>query len=419
MLKRMNARSAYYLLNAVQGLAMSLAFTVNSIYRVEVVGLNALQLVLVGTTLEVTAFAFEVPTGIVADVYSRRLSSIIGFALFGLSFLIEGNLPFYAAVLAAQVVLGIGWTFTSGALDAWIADEIGPEVVGPAYLRGSQFFMAGNLVAIPLAVLFGRDHVSIPIVIGGAVLIGLALILSLIMPEDGFQRMPKENRQTWTQLRSMLTDSAQLVRKRPSLQVFVAVAAFVGLYSEGFDRLHAAHLLENFHFPLILGLGTVAWFGILRAGTLLLSMAAAEVADRRVDMTSEPALIRALQWCFGLVILGLIGFAGTRSLLVAVAAIWLINVMRATTSPLNGAWINRHIDSKNRATVLSMASQIDALGQFVGGPVLGVVGLRSLRAAFVGSAVILSPVLALYQRALTRSPQSPPVAEDLSGATEG
>ncbi|MGA9531714.1 MAG: MFS transporter, partial [Anaerolineales bacterium] len=367
----MDARKIYYLLSALQGLAMSLAFTVNQIYRVEVVGLDALQLVLVGTTLELTAFLFEVPTGIVADVYSRRLSTIIGFALFGIAFLIEGSLPNYGAVLTAQIVLGIGWTFTSGALDAWIADEIGPDHVGPAFLRGSQFFMAGNLGGIPLAVLLGTSQVFLPILLGGGVLVALAILLSITMPEDGFQRAPKESRQTWMQMKSTLTDSVQLVRTRPSLQVFVSVAAFVGLYSEGFDRLQAAHLLENFSFPVFLGLGTVAWFGIIRAGTLLLSLAAAEVAERKVDMTSEPALIRALQLCFGLVIVGLIGFAGTRSLFVAVAAIWLINVMRATTSPLNGAWINRHIDSKNRATVLSMSSQIDALGQFVGGPILG------------------------------------------------
>jgi DHA3 family tetracycline resistance protein-like MFS transporter len=397
---RLDARKVYYLLSATQGLAMSLAFTVNQIYRVEVVGLNALQLVLVGTTLEITAFIFELPTGIVADVYSRRLSTIIGFGLFGLAFLIEGSLPTYADVLAAQVVLGIGWTFTSGALDAWIADEIGPEHVGPVFLRSSQFFNAGNLAAIPLAVVLGSSRVSKPILLGGGVLIALAIMLAITMPEDGFIRRPKESRQTWTQMKSTLVDSVRLVRTRPSLQVFVSVAAFVGLYSEGFDRLHAAHLLENFRSPLILGLGTVAWFGMLRAGTLLLSMAAAEIAERKVDLTSEPALIRALQLCFGLVIIGLVAFAGTRSLLIAVAAIWLINVTRATTAPLTGAWINRHIDSENRATVLSMSSQIDALGQFVGGPVLGAVGLRSLRAAFVGSAIILSPVIALYQRAL-------------------
>ena len=59
----------------------TLVWTAMMVYQVQVVGLSALQLVLVGTTMEVTAFLFEIPTGIVADVYSRRLSTIIGVFL--------------------------------------------------------------------------------------------------------------------------------------------------------------------------------------------------------------------------------------------------------------------------------------------------------------------------------------------------
>ena len=65
-----------------------------AIYFVEVVGLDALQLVLIGTALEVSAFLFEVPTGVVADVYSRRLSVIIGTILLGFGFMLAGSIPF-------------------------------------------------------------------------------------------------------------------------------------------------------------------------------------------------------------------------------------------------------------------------------------------------------------------------------------
>ena len=56
----------------------TMVFTVSGIYAVQEVGLNPLQLVLVGTALEASAFLFEVPTGVVADVYSRRLSVMSG-----------------------------------------------------------------------------------------------------------------------------------------------------------------------------------------------------------------------------------------------------------------------------------------------------------------------------------------------------
>jgi hypothetical protein len=72
----------------------------------------------VGTTLEGCIFLFEVPTGVVADVYSRRLSIIIGFFLIGAGFIVEGSFPVFGAVLLSQVFWGIGYTFTSGATES-------------------------------------------------------------------------------------------------------------------------------------------------------------------------------------------------------------------------------------------------------------------------------------------------------------
>src|SRR5438874_6941692 len=106
---------------------LSLSWTVTSIYRLQTVHLDPLQLVLVGTMLEATCFLFEVPTGVVADTFSRRLSVIIGFFILGIGTGLEGMFPLFAVVLLSQVVAGIGYTFLSGATEAWIADEIGEE----------------------------------------------------------------------------------------------------------------------------------------------------------------------------------------------------------------------------------------------------------------------------------------------------
>ena len=109
-----------------------LVFTVNLIYQVQVAHLNPLQLVLVGTVLEGTSFLFEVPTGIVADVYSRRLSIIIGTFLLGVGLALQGVVPSFGVILLAQVIWGIGYTFTSGATEAWLTDEIGVDPREPA-----------------------------------------------------------------------------------------------------------------------------------------------------------------------------------------------------------------------------------------------------------------------------------------------
>ena len=114
-----------------------MVFTISQIYRISQVGLTPLQLVLVYTTLEITASVFEIPTGVVADVFSRKLSIIIGFFLFGVGFIVEGAFPIFTTVLIAQVIWGLGWTFISGAHEAWIAVEVGVNKVGSVYIRGT------------------------------------------------------------------------------------------------------------------------------------------------------------------------------------------------------------------------------------------------------------------------------------------
>ena len=130
MTKRLNGYTVYLLQSFTAELLFAVIFTVSTLYQVETVGLNPFQLVLVGTLLEFTAFVAEVPTGIIADVYSRRLSIIIGFVLVGLGFIVEGSIPQFWAILLAQVIWGIGITFMSGAQEAWVADEVGPENAG-------------------------------------------------------------------------------------------------------------------------------------------------------------------------------------------------------------------------------------------------------------------------------------------------
>ncbi len=85
-MRQLPAVPTYYILCFATDFFLWTIFTMNQAYQVTVVGLNPLQLVLVGTTLEAFLFIFEVPTGIVADVYSRRLSLVIGYVLMGMGF---------------------------------------------------------------------------------------------------------------------------------------------------------------------------------------------------------------------------------------------------------------------------------------------------------------------------------------------
>ena len=419
-MKRLDATPVYLIYSGATALFFTIVFTLNLVYQAQTVGLSPFQLVLVGTTLETAAFLFEIPTGIVADAYSRRLSVIIGTALIEIGFLIEGSTPTFEAVLLSQVAWGIGATFVSGADNAWIADELGDERAGQVYMRGAQ---AGQLLTLPgiaLAVLLGRAGLNVPVVIGGLLFLGLAVFLAIVMPEAGFRPAPREERTSWGRMFATLREGVGLVRLRPLLLVILLVSLVYGVYSEGFDRLYTPHLL-SFGLPEVGGLDTAAWFGLIGAVVSVLSLGATESVRRRVNLQDSRAVSRALAWLYGGVALLTVAFALAGSFGLALLAYWATRVLRGTSDPLYTAWLNQHTASNVRATVFSMAAQANAVGQIAGGPAVGAIAaLRSLRAALSVAGLLFLPVLALFGRARRLTPTPIPLdAAEAAPLSEG
>jgi DHA3 family tetracycline resistance protein-like MFS transporter len=360
--------------------------------------------VLVGTTVEVSIFLFEVPTGVVADAYSRRTSIIIGYFLMGIGFLIEGLFPAFLPIVLAQIFWGLGYTFTSGATQAWISDEIGEEPANKLLLRANRVSLYASLLGMGLAILIGSQSVGLPILVGGigVVLIGFALMV--IMPETGFRPTPKEDRNNWQHMGHTFKEGIKAVRVRPRLMTILGVGLLYGLYSEGFDRLWVKHIIDTFDVPIIFGQTEVAFFGLLRAGSMILSILATHFVEKRVNTASPLAIGRAtLGITFG-ISAGLVSFALSPIFTVTIIAYWVISVLRNVMEPLYSAWVNQKLDSNTRATVLSMSSQVDAIGQMGGGPLMALVaGIYSVTAAIVTSGLLLLPALPLINRANKQS----------------
>ena len=399
--RRPEAYPVYLILEGTGALFFSMIATINLVYQIQVAGLGPLQLVLVGTMLESCSLVCQIPTGLLADVYSRRLSVIIGMFLTGMGFLIEGSFPIFGAILLAQIVWGVGYTFTSGAQEAWIAGEIGEEQVGHAYLRGAQAGQLGTLIGALVSVALGSIRLNVPIIAGGALFLALGCFLALTMPERGFRPTPRDERSSWQAMADTLKSSRTLFRRRPLLITFLAIAAIYGMASEGFDRLWQIHLLHDIGVPPLLGFSYVVWFGVISVVTMLLSILATEAVRRRLDLNHHRAVAWALFAINALRIAAIIVFGLAGSFALALAAFWTTSVLRRTNVPIYTTWLTRSIDARVRATVLSMSSMADSIGQIAGGPVIGVVGsFISLPAAFVATGVVLGPALPLFTRAI-------------------
>jgi DHA3 family tetracycline resistance protein-like MFS transporter len=401
---------AYLLLRGGSEFLFTLIFTLNLVYQATVVGLSPLQLVLVGTLLETVCFLFEIPTGIVADLYSRRLSILIGFFLVGIGFTIEGSIPAFGAVLACQVFWGIGATFLSGAVEAWITDEVGDERAGPVFLRGTQAGLIGTMIGIVGAVALGWSSVQVPVVAGGVGFLVLGVVLALVMPEQGFTPAERSDAGRMADLLTTFRGGIALARSRPVVGRLFAVSLIAGLSSEAFDRLWTVHVLENLDRPSVLGLGNVAlWFGAIHLVGTLIGLGASELARRlHPDSLTAGAPVRMLIAMAALKVVATVGFALSPATWIALPLLWSRGVADTIAGPVQAAWMNRHLEPLN------------AIGQIAGGPPLGMLGSRfSVSGALVGSALVYAPVAWIYGRIAPVREDANPVGETLAAAGDG
>ena len=377
--------------------------TVAAVYRIEVVHLDPLRLVLLGTALEIAVLLFEVPTGVFADTYGRRRSVITGCILMGCGFALEGAIPEFVAVLAAQAVWGVGYTFISGALEAWIADEDPGRDLGRVYLRGEQADYIGSFVGIPASVLLGLVALNLPLIVGGVLTIVLGLTLILTMPERHFRPSPPEGRSSLQHAGTTARSGVRLVRSRPVLLMLLAAALFAGMSAEGFDRLNPKQFLNVVGLPSIGDLDPVVWFGVIGAGGLVLSYLAAGIVARNLDVSSPTVAAQLLLALDALTMVGMLAFALAGNFAFALGTFWIATLVRSVAEPVYLTWINEGLNPRVRATVISMSSQSGALGEASAGPVIGAIGnLSGVRTALTVAALVLSPTLLLYGRAMRR-----------------
>ncbi|MEM7117312.1 MAG: MFS transporter [Chloroflexota bacterium] len=389
----------YLFIRAVSAFAFALIITYELVYHTVEIGLTPLQLVTVGVVLESMTLLFEVPTGVVADAYSRRLSMLIGLFLVGIGFLVEGVVATFTAVLITQVIWGIGFTFYSGAAPAWVTDEIGEEKASQALLRGTQVAQVMGFMGVAAGALLVGGGLRRPILIGSLLYFLLGAVAAWYMTEEGFQPAPQLTSQTiLDKMRTPLRDGLQLVRQRFMLLLILLTSVVIGLYAGGFDRLNAAHFTGNFTLPSLGVFELVAWFSIFRGIAVAASLIGTEIVRRRLNVNNNVLVAKVLFWLYGGMIICTMAFALTQWFVVAVICYCLSQSFRNTGRPLLIIWINQNTVSQVRATVISLSWQANALGQILGSPIIGWIGSAfSVRAALVAGTAVYTAVLPLLK----------------------
>jgi MFS transporter, DHA3 family, tetracycline resistance protein len=182
----------YLILQSGTAFLTGVSYATVTVYWVTVGRLNPLQLLLLGTALELSYFVFQLPTGLLADLASRRLCVLTGLFIVGVSQVLASLSPSYPNLITAWVVLGIGAALNNGAEEAWIADELSAELgdhtMTGVYLRATQLGLAATVAGSLLSGVIALGGLELPLRVGGALTCLLATAAAVVMPERHFHR---------------------------------------------------------------------------------------------------------------------------------------------------------------------------------------------------------------------------------------
>ena len=407
---------------------VAFAYTTSIVYYVQAGHLNPLQLVLLGTTVEVTYFITQLPTGILADTIGRRPCVVAGWLLIGMGFVLQGLSPTFAAFVVSEVLIGLGAAFQDGAQEAWIADELDDDAMGPVYLRATQLGTVGSMVGAVLSGVAADELLQLPLLLSGLIICAVGVVLAFLMPERRVEERGEKPARVmeidaaspglWPQFTAQFRDARTAVLAVPGLALLLGAALFVGLWSESFDRLWGDFLLKEIGLPHVLGLRPAAWFSAIAVAVALLSLGSTEIAKRRIDRLGHPAAAGMLLGTTVLIGLGVLAMASSHGFALAVGAYLFVQVLRPVYTPLIAGWIAGRVEPRLRATALSAPGLFDSGGQIIGGPAVGWIGvLGTVRTALFAGAVALAPAIALLVaasrrvRALTGMAPAPGAAE--------
>jgi MFS family permease len=360
----------YLLLLLGNTLAASFIWGINTIFLLDA-GLSNLEAFAANAFFTVGMVLFEVPTGIVADTVGRRASYLLGTVTLTASTLLyvllwQIEAPFWEWAVVS-ILLGLGFTFFSGAVEAWLVDALtatgftgamesvfgrGQVVGGAAMLTGS---VAGGFIA-------QQTSLGVPFVLRGAVLLVMFVLAFRLMHDIGFT--PEKGGRPLAEMRKIAAASIDYGWRVPAVKWLMVEALFtggVGIY--GFYALQP-YLLELYGDPHAYQIaGLVA---AIVAGAQILGGVAAPRIRRQFHRRTSALIATA---GLSVVALGLIGVVENFWAVIGLIVVW--GLLFAATMPIRQAYLNGLIPSRQRATILSFDSLMSSSGGVWAQPVLG------------------------------------------------
>lgn len=402
---------AYVLMSGTFTLAASLIWAINTIFLIRNGELTLFEVMLVNAIYTVAQMVFEVPTGVIADTIGRKASIVLSMVTLIISTLLYVLTPSmgwgFAGFAVASVIIGLGYTFQSGAVDAWIVDALDScDYEHPkerVFARGQIAGGLGMLVGSLLGGVLGQVSLVLPYVVrAGLVTVCLVLVIALVR-DEGFTPRALHWSTFGAETRKVFDSGVRYGWRSPVVRPLLWVSAVGGVF-----------FMYGFYAwqPYVLGLlgdQSLVWvLGVAQAGfsaaSIVGNMLVGRIMRRGDGRRDQATVLAVMAWVDAALVIaiGAIGFMGLPAgWLTGGAAIvlWMgFGLVFGVSGPIRMGYINEHIPSAERATVLSLDAFFADAGGAVGQPALGWVSdRRSIQLAWlIGSAFLLA-VAPLYR----------------------
>lgn len=391
----------YYVYGGIYTLAASIIWGVNTLFLLDA-GLSVGEVFIANSAWSAGTMLFEIPTGVVADTVGRRLSFLLSLmVLAGTTLAYVGLAQTGGGVVSfvvVSVLIGLGFTFYSGAMEAWLVDglrSLGYDgELDKVFSRGQIVSGGAMLVGTVGGGALGQIDLAIPFLVRSGLLIFLLALAFVGMRDLGFEprRVP---------LRQLPAEAGQIARAgirfgwghRSLRLLMLATGAQMGVFAWAWYAWQP-YFLELLGEDAVWVAGVVA---ALLAVSMMVGNGVVEIVTRWCGRRTTLFLGAGTVFT-----LALVGVGAVTSFVPAVALLFFAGVAIGVQTPVRQAFIHRVVPSAQRATVVSFDSMVSGGGSVVGQTSLGVLSDRQGFSAgyMVGGlvTVIALPALALVRK---------------------
>ncbi len=387
---------SYMTLTSLYTLAASLIWGVNTLFLLDA-GLTIGKVFTVNAIFTGAMALFEIPTGVLADTRGRRASFLLSIVILllgtlgyvGASFL-EDNFYWFAFF---SVVLGLGYTFYSGAMEAWLVDALKATdfsgALDDVFARGAMVSATAMLIGSIVGGLLGSWNLAAPFIARALLLIVVFIVAFLMMHDIGFTPQPLPLSALPTEMKIIAKDSARYGWQQPSVRLLIVASFIQSLFMAWGFYAWQPYFLE------LLGTNAPWVAGVVAALVALSTMAGNKV----VEWASHRCGRRTTLLIFAAVVqtIAIIGVGLASSFWLAVGLYLVAMFTMGIWGPVKQAYLHQLIPSNKRATVISFDSLVSSGGSMVGQTSLGRLSeVRSLGAGYVVgglTTILVWPVL--------------------------